>query len=84
MRLLEEIFSMLGGEDPARIAYTVSPGGGHFRNVKRVAEFSPQRIIFRGRRGGVSVEGEGLSLEHYEGGDGLVRGAISRVENLEE
>ena len=55
MRLLEEIFSMLGGEDPARIAYTVSPGGGHFRNVKRVAEFSPQRIVFRGRRGGLGA-----------------------------
>ena len=80
MGLQAEIAKMLGCEDPARVAYTVSGTGGHFRFVKRVAEFSAERIVLRGKRGSLAVEGRGLSLERCEGGDVFVKGEVVRVE----
>lgn len=81
MRLHEEILSELGGGgDPLRIKYTVVDGkGGYFQNVKRLLEFSPQRIVLKGRAGQVTVEGEALSLGKYCLGDVTVLGEITCV-----
>lgn len=81
MRLREEIFKALGGEgDALRVQYTVVDGrGGYFQNVKRISEFSAESIVFLGRRGGVRVEGKGLSLGKYCAGDAAVFGDICRV-----
>ncbi len=78
MRLKEEIFKLLGGEsDLSRVQYTVVDGrGGYFQNVRRIKEFSADRIVLLGRRGGVRVEGEGLSLGKYYAGDAAVFGNI--------
>ena len=74
----------MGGEDPARISYTVTDGGsGYFRNVKRLAEFSAQKIVLTGKIGRISVEGENLSLGKYFAGDLEVRGNISLVKREE-
>ena len=84
MRLGEEIFHLLGGEDPARISYTVTDGGsGYFRNVKRLLEFSPVKIVLAGRKGGVAVEGEDLSLGKYCAGDLVICGEIACVKRKE-
>ncbi len=78
MRLREEIFKLLGGEgDAARVQYSVVDGrGGYFQNVKRIKEFSAERIVFLGRSGGVRVEGRELTLGKYYAGDAAVLGEI--------
>lgn len=69
---------------PSReVEYTVlGDSGGYFQNVKRIAEFSPERILFCGKKGRVLVEGEGLSLGRYAGGDAQVAGRIESVRRL--
>ena len=79
MRFGEEIFKLLGGEDPARIAYTVSGGGAYLRNVRRIREFSAARIECAGKRGGIKIEGEGLEISKYAAGDVVIRGAVHAV-----
>ena len=83
MRAGIAIYSLLGGEDPCRVSYTVTEGGGgYFRNVKKLAEYSPSAVVLRGKKGGVRVEGEALELGKCESGDVVVRGKIVRVEGL--
>ena len=81
MRLFSEITRVFGREeDSSRVQYTVlDGGGGYFQNVKKILEFSESAIVFKGKRGGVRVEGEGLSLGKYYLGDAVVRGRIERV-----
>ncbi len=81
MRLREEIFRLLGGEgETARVHYTVVDGkGGYFQNVRRLPEFSDTAVVLRGRKGGVRVEGSGLSLGKYCAGDVAVFGDIRSV-----
>ncbi len=85
MRLKEEIFKLLGGEgEVTRVQYTVVDGrGGYFQNVKRISEFSAERIVFLGRRGGVCVEGKDLALGKYCAGDAAVLGDIRGVSREE-
>ena len=84
MRLGEEIFKALGGEDPQRISYTVTDGGeGYFRNVKRILAFSDACVALKGKRGGVRVEGTSLTLGHYCAGDLVVRGCILQVQHTD-
>ena len=47
--------------------------------MKRLKEFSSERIVFQGKSGCVAVEGKGLSLGKYFGGDAAVIGDIARV-----
>lgn len=87
MRLFSAIASALGeegSEGGLRVQYTVTDGrGGYFQNVKKLDAFSEREIIFRGKKGGVRVEGENLSLGKYFAGDAVVRGAISKIERIE-
>ena len=62
--------------------YTVAEGEAVFENVKRISAFSEERIVLLGRRGGVEVEGSGLSLGRYDAGDVVVCGTIARVTRL--
>ena len=79
MRLSEEIAKALGGEDPARIAYTVSGGGAYLRNVRRITEFSAKRIALLGKLGGVVIEGRELTLAKYAAGDVVIGGTVQSV-----
>ncbi len=64
-----------------RIQYTVQDGrGGYFQNVKRILEFSEEKIVLAGKKGSVTVEGKGLSLGKCYLGDVSVVGDISKVE----
>ncbi|MCI9009924.1 MAG: hypothetical protein HFE27_01940 [Clostridia bacterium] len=86
MRLFSEISKTLKTEElsTARVQYTVIDGkGGYFQNVKRLLEFSETKIVLTGRKGAVSVEGEGLSLGKYFAGDAAVLGKIYKIERLE-
>ena len=80
MEFLREIANLLGGADAFRIHYTVVDGrGAYLENVRRLAVFTPTEIVAMGRRGGVRVEGEDLSIGRYTAGDLVIRGNIVRV-----
>ena len=81
MRLFSEIAKSLSAELGVGIQYTVLDGqGGYFQNVKRITEFSPERIVLRGKKGTVRVEGKNLSIGKYYAGDVAVKGEICKVE----
>lgn len=83
MRLFSEIVKSLGAEVGAGVQYTVLDGqGGYFQNVKRVSEFSPEKIVLRGKKGSVLIEGKNLSIEKYYAGDVAVKGDIGKIERI--
>lgn len=82
MRVFSEWLSGLQRASGGSVQYTVAEGEGIFENVKRIAAFSGERIVLLGRRGGVEVEGSGLSLGRYDAGDVVVCGTIARVTRL--
>ena len=86
MEFLREIAGALGADAAGafRIQYAVVDGkGGYFQNGRRLAEFSRERVVLRGREGGVCVEGHDLSIGKYYAGDIVIAGDIVRVERLE-
>lgn len=84
MRLFSEIEKVLGAGDSLRVQYTVVDGkGGYFQNVKRILEFSETKIVLKGKKGAVCIEGTGLSLGKYFAGDVAVAGDIAKVERLD-
>lgn len=83
MRFLREIKQLLGAEAGTSAEYTVVAGrGGYFQNIKRMEEFSETAVVFRSGKGRVRVEGRGLSLGKYGGGDAELLGEIAKVELL--
>ncbi len=67
--------------DTSRVQYTVQDGrGGYFQNVKKILEFSEERIVLAGKRGTVTIEGNALSLGKCYLGDVSVVGDIKKVE----
>lgn len=78
MEFLQQILSQAGA-DTLR-AFTVAPGyGGYFRDVKGVAEFSPQKIVLNVGRLLITVIGSRLSVGSFSGGDMFISGSISGV-----
>ncbi len=77
MRLYEEILKGAGG---ARYTVLVG-GGGYFEGVKRVGDFSPQKVVLYFSRYCVEVEGDGLYIKKYCDGDLELSGKI-RVATL--
>ena len=77
---------ILGAEgETSRVQYTILDGkGGYFQNVKRLPEFTSTAIVLRGRKGGVRVEGENLTLGKYAAGDVAVFGDITSVRREEQ
>ena len=82
MRLFSELFAGLLSASGGSVRYTIEEGAGVFENVKRIAAFSEERIVLRGRRDAVEVEGAGLSLGRYDSGDVVVLGTIARVTRI--
>ena len=76
-------FSGTDGDDfdTGKVQYTVQDGrGGYFQNVRRLLEFSEQKIILAGKKDKVIIEGESLSLGKCYMGDVQIRGNILKVE----
>jgi len=82
MKLGSELLKIMGAEAGTGVEYTVTAGGVYLQNVKRLIAFSAERVVLRGRKGAVEIEGTGLSLGKYESGDVHVRGDILRVTRL--
>ena len=62
-------------------AFTVVPAfGGYFKSVKRVDEYTPEKIILTVAKKKLTVTGEKLVIDKYYQQDLLIRGEISGVE----
>lgn len=86
MRLFSAIRAALApeGYELTRVQYTVIDGrGGYFQNVRRLLEFSEEKVVLAGKKGRVSVEGSALSLGRCSEGDVTVLGNIARVSREE-
>lgn len=86
MRLFEEIVSRLGLEEEiaAGNKYVVFPEKcAYFENVKALRAFSSvlAEIVFKD--GALRVEGEGLRVGYYNGGDLVLFGRVSKVEKTQ-
>ena len=81
MRLFSEIVKSLSAEVGSGVQYTVLDGqGGYFQNVKKITEFSEEKIVLRGKKGSVRIEGKNLSIGKYYAGDVSIKGEINKVE----
>lgn len=78
---MQEMKRQLGDASGACVRYTIVDGsGGYFQNVRRIREFSPEKIVLEGKSALVTVEGKNLSVGKYLGGDLVVNGEVVRVE----
>ncbi len=79
MKLLQQILSEAGADTGK--AFTVIPAfGGYFKSVKRVEEFTPQKIILIVAKRRICVRGEELAIDKYFQQDLLIRGNITGVD----
>ncbi len=78
MKLLQEILREAGFD--AGLSFTVAPKqGGYFKAVKRVEEYTPEKIVLAVAGGKLTVSGEKLSVDKYFQQDLLLRGNITGV-----
>ncbi len=79
MKLLEQILAEMGGETLK--SFTVVPCfGGYFRNVKAIAEYSPEKIKLNLSHGAVLLTGEKLEIGKYFEEDIFIKGNIKVIE----
>ncbi len=81
MRLYDEIFKNADGNAFSR-CIIVPKGGGYFEGVKRVDDFSLERIVLRFAKDSVAVEGKELSIKKYCDGDLQLSGEIYGLQVL--
>lgn len=79
MKLLQQILREAGADLDR--AFTVVPSfGGYFKSVKRVEEYTPEKIVLSVAKKRLTVRGEKLLIDKYFQQDLLIRGEISGVE----
>lgn len=78
MKLLQQILREAGADLDK--SFTVVPAfGGYFKSVKRVENYSPERIVLSVNKRRLTVSGEKLIIDKYFQQDLLIRGDISGV-----
>lgn len=78
MKILEQLLQEAGADTAGAI--TLIPSfGGYFSSVKRVEEYTPQKIVLSVLKRRVTVTGENLVIDKYFMQDLSVRGLISGV-----
>ncbi|MDE6850220.1 MAG: YabP/YqfC family sporulation protein [Clostridia bacterium] len=81
MKLLQQIL-LDAGADTNR-AFTVVPAfGGYFKSVKRVDEYTPEKVVLTVAKQRLTVTGSKLTIDKYFQQDLLIRGDITGV-NIE-
>ena len=75
MRLYEEIFKNADGGALCR-SVIVPSGGGYFEGVKRLEDFSSERVVVCFPKYQAVIEGEGLFIKKYCLGDLELSGQI--------
>ena len=79
MKLLQQIL-LDAGADTNR-AFTVVPQfGGYFKSVKRVDEYTPEKIVLTIAKQRVTVAGKNLTIDKYFQQDLLIRGDVTGVD----
>lgn len=79
MKHLQQIL-MDAGADTDR-AFTVIPDfGGYFKSVKRVDEYTPEKIKLTVGKRRLTITGSNLTIDKYFQQDLLIRGDITGVE----
>ena len=79
MKLLEQILSELGA-DTLKSFSIIPDFGGYFRSIKRVAEYSSEKVVLALKKNRITVTGENLTLGKYFEEDLLIKGKISGVQ----
>lgn len=78
MKLLQQILREAGADLDK--SFTVVPAfGGYFKSVKRVENYSPERIVLSVNKRRLTILGEKLIIDKYFQQDLLIRGDISGV-----
>ena len=78
MKLLQQILSEAGAN--LDYSFTIAPPfGGYFKGVKRVHEYSPEKVVLEINKRKIAVTGENLTIDKYFQQDLLVRGDIRGV-----
>lgn len=78
MKLLQQILREAGADLDK--SFTVVPAfGGYFKSVKRVEDYSPEKIVLSVNKRRLTVSGEKLIIDKYFQQDLLIRGDISGV-----
>lgn len=78
MKLLQQILREAGADLDK--SFTVVPAfGGYFKSVKRVEDYSSERIVLSVNKRRLTVSGEKLIIDKYFQQDLLIRGDISGV-----
>ncbi|MDE7380174.1 MAG: YabP/YqfC family sporulation protein [Clostridia bacterium] len=78
MKLLQQILAEAGADLDR--SFTVVPQfGGYFKSVKRVDEYTPERIVLSVAKMRLTVVGEKLIIDKYFQQDLFVRGSITGV-----
>lgn len=78
MELLHQLLQEAGAD--MREAVTWIPSfGAYLQGVKRVDEFSSERICAAAGRSRLIIVGENLAIEKYFGGDLFVKGEIKAI-----
>ncbi|MCM1437626.1 MAG: YabP/YqfC family sporulation protein [Roseburia sp.] len=81
MKLLQQILLDAGAD--TNLAFTVIPSfGGYFKSVKRVEEYTAEKVVLTVAKRRVTVTGNSLSIDKYFQQDLLIRGNVTGV-NLE-
>lgn len=78
MKLLQQILSEAGADVSG--AVTLIPAfGAYFKGVKRVEEFSEEKIVITAHKKRWVIEGEKLEIDKYFEQDLFVRGEIKGI-----
>lgn len=81
MKLLEQILRDMGA-DLDKSFIIIKDFGGYFKCVKKVEEYSPEKLVLALNKGKLTIVGTKLNIEKYFQQDLLVRGNVSGV-NIE-
>lgn len=78
MKLLNQLLLDAGADLTS--AFTVVPQfGGYFKQVAKVEEYSPQKIVVSSKKWRIVITGEGLNVDKYFEKDLFIRGSITGV-----
>lgn len=82
MNFRDTIFEICGGDALLPLPYRATLYGraAYLENIKGLFSYEPDKIVLLLKRGRLTLEGEGLSIDRYVSGDMVVLGAIRKFE----
>ena len=82
MNFRDTIFEIGGGDALLPLPYRATLYGraAYLENIKGLFSYEPDKIVLLLKRGRLTLEGEGLSIDRYVSGDMVVLGAIRKFE----